>query len=780
MEFAIGKIGIALGPEFAEADSFPTRVRLPDEPLMLADRILEIEGEARSMTQGRVVTEHDIHPDSWYLDCNRIPTCIAVEAGQADLFLSGYLGIDFETRGEAVYRLLDAQVTFRDELPEPGNVIHYEIHIDRFFQHGQTWFFHFRFEGTVNSKPLLSMENGCAGFFTEAELAAGIGIVHTEFQMQAMPGKTPEGWRPLVPMQIESYSDEKVTALRNGDLAGCFGPQFDGIPIQHPVTLPGGRMRLVDRVSKLDPQGGRFGIGQITAELDIHPDDWFLTCHFVDDMVMPGTLMYECCMHTLRIFLLRMGWIGEEGDLAYQPIPGVASTLKCRGQVIESTKQATYQVTLKEIGYRPEPFVIVDALMFSDEKPIVEITNMTCQLAGMDREKVERVWNRESGIRNQESGVAASSFEHPESGIEYDRQPAIYSHEQILAFAVGKPSEAFGERYEAFDEERVIARLPGPPYQFLDRITEVEGEPWVLESGPVAVAQYDIPPDGWYFASNAHQDMPFAVLLEIALQPCGWLAAYCGSALTSDNDLSFRNLGGSATQFEAIHPNMGTLTTRVKMTNVSQSGGMIIQNFDMEMTCEDRTVYKGDTYFGFFSKEALANQVGIRDAVLYAPAAAEADRAETFEFPGSHPYPDEMLRMIDRVDLFVPDGGPAGLGYIQGSLEVRPESWFFKAHFFQDPVIPGSLGLESFLQLLKVLALRRWGWEEGRRIETIAVGERHEWVYRGQVIPPDEKVIVQAIVSEVDDAQRLMKADGFLTVDGRVIYQMKDFTLRIR
>ena len=29
--------------------------------------------------------------------------------------------------------------------------------------------------------------------------------------------------------------------------------------------------------------------------------------------------------------------------------------------------------------------------------------------------------------------------------------------------------------------------------------------------------------------------MPFAVLLEVALQPCGWLAAYMGSALTSDD-----------------------------------------------------------------------------------------------------------------------------------------------------------------------------------------------------------------------------------------------------
>ncbi len=36
----------------------------------------------------------------------------------------------------------------------------------------------------------------------------------------------------------------------------------------------------------------------------------------------------------------------------------------------------------------------------------------------------------------------------------------------------------------------------------------------------------------WYFAANRQATMPFAVLLEIALQPCGWLAAYLGSALT--------------------------------------------------------------------------------------------------------------------------------------------------------------------------------------------------------------------------------------------------------
>ena len=52
---------------------------------------MSIEGEMGAMSHGTVVTEHDVLPDAWYLDCNRIPTCIAVEAGQAAFF--GFMGI---------------------------------------------------------------------------------------------------------------------------------------------------------------------------------------------------------------------------------------------------------------------------------------------------------------------------------------------------------------------------------------------------------------------------------------------------------------------------------------------------------------------------------------------------------------------------------------------------------------------------------------------------------------------------------------------------------------
>ncbi len=767
MEFAIGSVEKMLGPEFAEIDTYPTRVRLPDGPLMLVDRIMKVEGVPRSMTHGRVVTEHDVTADRWYLDGGRIPTCVAVEAGQADLFLSGYLGIDFISKGKAVYRLLDAVVTFHRGLPVVGDTIRYDIKIEEFFRQDQTYLFRFNFEGTVNGEPLLSMRNGCAGFFTAEDLAAGKGIVHTKLDLTPQPGKLPSDWREPVPLQLEAYNEEQVNALYAGDLQGCFGAQFAALPFK-PYTLPGNKLKLVDRVIELDPQGGRYGVGQITAEMDIQPDDWFLTCHFVDDQVMPGTLMYECCMHTLRIFLLRMGWVGAEGETWCEPIPGIGSGLKCRGQVVATTKTVTYRVSIKELGYSPEPFAIVDALMSADGHPIVEIPDMSVRLAGLDRHKVEALWSGTVPLSKGQS----SSGDSPKKQILYDT-------DRITAFAIGNPSEAFGEPYRVFDQERKIARLPGPPFQFLDRIVAINGEPWKLVEGVTVTAEYDVPPDAWYFTANRQTQMPFSVILEIGLQPCGWLAAYLGSALTSENDLSFRNLDGNAVQHRPVTAQSGTLTIDVKITRIASSGGMIIQAYDFSVSDSYGLVYSGDTVFGFFSKESLAQQVGVQGVSLYQVTDTELANSEQFTYPQELPYSDTKMRMVDEIEIFAPQGGLHGLGYIRGNKIVDPEEWFFKAHFYQDPVCPGSLGLESFLQLLKVVVAEKWGVNNDSQFETVVCNEKHSWNYRGQIIPANKKVLVEAVVTAVDDEKRLLKADGYLSVDGKIIYQLKDFSIKL-
>jgi 3-hydroxymyristoyl/3-hydroxydecanoyl-(acyl carrier protein) dehydratase len=172
----------------------------------------------------------------------------------------------------------------------------------------------------------------------------------------------------------------------------------------------------------------------------------------------------------------------------------------------------------------------------------------------------------------------------------------------------------------------------------------------------------------------------------------------------------------------------------------------------------------------------LANQVGIREAKVPWPSGKDVAGSERGLLPIHSPFPAPMLRMVDRIETYLPAGGSKGLGLVVGRIAVDPAAWFFKAHFVQDPVWPGSLGLESFLQLLKYVAWKRWG-ESPWGWQTTALSRPHTWIYRGQVLPKDREVTVILEVTGADDDARRLSANGFLIVDGRVIYQMTDFTL---
>jgi 3-hydroxymyristoyl/3-hydroxydecanoyl-(acyl carrier protein) dehydratase len=320
---------------------------------------------------------------------------------------------------------------------------------------------------------------------------------------------------------------------------------------------------------------------------------------------------------------------------------------------------------------------------------------------------------------------------------------------------------------------------------------------WVLEPDGWIQAKYDVPPDAWYFKADRTPAVPISIILEIALQPCGWLAAYMGSALKSDQDLRFRNLGGTAELSGELLPDCGTLTTRTRLTRASEAGDMIIEHFDFEVWQQNEKRYAGNTYFGFFTSASLARQQGLSDAdkQVYIPHADELKKSRSCELADDPPLfpqdtashagpgmamPARAIRMIDRIETWIPDGGPKGLGFIRGTKIVNPQEWFFKAHFYQDPVCPGSLGIESFIQLLKFMAIQRWPELADSHRFGLATPSSHSWIYRGQIIPTNQLVTVEAVVTRlVEHPLPTVMADGFLMVDGLVIYKMKNFGLQL-
>ena len=396
---------------------------------------------------------------------------------------------------------------------------------------------------------------------------------------------------------------------------------------------------------------------------------------------------------------------------------------------------------------------------------------------------------------NEDNIVVASitGFEaitDPSLMSKFKKKP-LFSRDSILAFADGNPSEAFGEKYRIFDHEREIARLPRPPYFFMDRVLTADHPQWKMQPGGWIETEYDIPKDAWYFKANRSDTLPFCILLEIALQPCGWLAAYAGSALESNDRIHFRNLGGKAVLLKSLSKNSGTITIRSRIKDVSKAGGMIIQDFDFEVLKNSDMVYKGSTTFGFFSKKALSTQIGIRNSSFINLECPENNiQPIYYEFQNDAPItpddpnddknsnmPSKALRMIDKIEILDFNAGLYEKGYIRAIKIVDPMEWFFNAHFYQDPVCPGSLGIESFLQMIRFFLVEKFGINPDEVEPGILKGHPHEWSYRGQIIPNNKKIQIHAHIKDASlaDEDYTVIADGALSVDGICIYEMKNF-----
>ena len=79
--------------------------------------------------------------------------------------------------------------------------------------------------------------------------------------------------------------------------------------------------------------------------------------------------------------------------------------------------------------------------MYADGKAIVQMGNMSVRLSGLTREAVESLW----------SAGAAKNTESEENIGGTPMPRVLFDTPRITAFAIGKPSEAFGAPYTMFD-----------------------------------------------------------------------------------------------------------------------------------------------------------------------------------------------------------------------------------------------------------------------------------------------------------------------------------------
>jgi len=129
-----------------------------------------------------------------------------------------------------------------------------------------------------------------------------------------------------------SFTYEELLSCGRGEM---FGPGNAQLPLPP--------MLMISRIVSITEDGGKYGNGQIIAELDIDPDMWFFKCHFENDPVMGGP--------------------GRGRALG-------SGEVKFTGQVLPTGKLVTYKIDLKRVIMRKLVMGIADATMELDGREI--------------------------------------------------------------------------------------------------------------------------------------------------------------------------------------------------------------------------------------------------------------------------------------------------------------------------------------------------------------------------------------------------------------------------
>jgi len=788
LEFAQGNIANVFGETYQIIDSYSRRVRLPLPPYLLVSRVVKLDAQMGIFKPCSLTTEYDIPYDAWYSVDGQVPWAITVESGQCDLLLISYLGIDFENKGELVYRLLDCTLNFLDELPKEGDTLRYDIKINSFVRSGKNLLFFFSYECFVKEKMILKMDGGCAGFFSDEQLKQGKGIILSEKELAQKKLVQKQKFDPLLVCNKFSFNTTDILNLSQGNLAACFGDHYCQYDLNTSLRLPPQKILMIDRITSVDPLGGIWGLGLIIAEKILEPEHWYFPCHFKDDQVLAGSLMAEGCGQLLQFYLLYLGLHICTKDARFQPIYGLPQVVRCRGQVTPISANLIYKMEITDIGINPHPYAKGNVDIILQDKVVVHFQDLGLQL-------IEKNSLHPLSIKSQNFSPTPPTQPH-----KIIQKPALLTEEQVQEFCLGSVAKCFGEEFKIYDNGTVkSSRMPNTHLSLVSRVIEVKGQRHQIKEGSTILTEYDVPLDPWFYRQNSCETVPYSILMEIALQPCGFLSAYLGTTLLyPDRSLYFRNLDGEGIIFKDVDIRGKTITNYSTLISSTNLEGVILQSFKFQLICDGEIFYQGQASFGHFSPESLANQVGLDRGQDVRPwyetgnnlnlpqidlnLRTLENRKKYYHINNNKPYyrlPEYELDLLNEVKI-IEKGGKYQQGYIYGRKDVKITDWYFRCHFYQDPVMPGSLGVQAIIQAMQVYALYLDLGKQFKSPRFIQVlNHKIVWKYRGQIPPDQFEMYLEVHINkiEINLNNIIIKGDASLWKPKLRIYEVKDIAI---
>ncbi|GAA3077312.1 hypothetical protein GCM10020000_73630 [Streptomyces olivoverticillatus] len=207
-----------------------------------------------------------------------------------------------------------------------------------------------------------------------------------------------------------------------------------------------------------------------------------------------------------------------------------------------------------------------------------------------------------------------------------------------------------------------------------------------------------------------------------------------------------------------------------------------MHRYDFELSAGREAFYAGKAVHGYFTREVLDLQQGMDGGRLVAPwfERQPAPPAGTLRIDARGDTRLGHGRMAFLEDLaVVPGGGDHGAGYVLCSKPVRADDWYFDHHFYKDPVMPGSTGVQMLLQAVQAFALHT-GLTDGRLHPV--VGEELHWTYRAQMLREHRRARGEVHIRKVrrKRGRLFVHAEGSVWRDDLRIYHVENIVLATR
>ena len=371
-----------LGEKYKEVDKYPVRSRMPLPPFLFVSRIMSIDAEFGVFRPSSIVTEFDLDEDNVFrCNSNTISPLVASEASHVAIFLMGYMGLDAISQGTLSYRAIDSSMTAYSERPfRVGDTLKTVLKLQRFVKNGSTTLVYFTFE-SYNGDELIFITEATGGFFTKADLASNKGIIAPKKQLRknVEPREFPH-WSNSTKT---SYNKEEMDAFYRADYEKCFGvkPRASHKEIYY---LPHD-IKMVDRVTEIDYNGGVYGRGLICGEKQITPDMWPFKAHFKNDPVFPAIIVSDAVTQLGMFLFTHAGLLEKFPNPYFTNVMDNCIKSRFRGQTRYGYSTLRYEVSVKDLVEYEDHFdLYYDAKIFNDEVQIMQIDSYALRIRNAD------------------------------------------------------------------------------------------------------------------------------------------------------------------------------------------------------------------------------------------------------------------------------------------------------------------------------------------------------------------------------------------------------------